>query len=151
MPDWAASLARWWSSGSLFTPVMLAVSLALYAMIGERLWSLALAPPPPPSPGADGDGGRDLTRGFTLIRALTISLPLLGLLGTVSGMVGTFASLALRGATTLSQGAGAGIAEALVSTQFGILLAVPAMVALWYLRARAERLARAAAAPRGAP
>src|SRR5208283_5078441 len=81
MTPWLADLAAWWRSGDVFMPVMLATSLTLYTLIGERIWGLWLEPPPL-LPRRD-DGGvaalqdrRELTRGFAIIRALTLSLPL---------------------------------------------------------------------------
>jgi biopolymer transport protein ExbB/TolQ len=61
-------------------------------------------------------------------------------LGTISGMVTTFASLGGNRDAALTAGAGAGISVALAATQYGILLAVPAMLSLWALRRRAEAL-----------
>ncbi len=144
MSSWWWDLQAWWRSGDIFMPVMLATALALYTLVGERLWGLCLEPLPAcrnltPAQAALVQR-HELTRGFAVIRALTLSLPLLGLLGTVSGMVRTFASLGGNIDAALTQGAGAGIAVALAATQYGILLAVPAMVAMWLLRRRAELL-----------
>ncbi|MBT8495178.1 MAG: MotA/TolQ/ExbB proton channel family protein, partial [Deltaproteobacteria bacterium] len=58
-----------------------------------------------------------------LIRALVIAAPLVGLLGTVSGMVETFASLHQPGSSQIGEGTVAGgIQAALVSTQLGLAI-----------------------------
>lgn len=79
---------------------------------------------------------RDLE--LVLMGLVTIA-PLLGLLGTVSGMVETFASMktaALPHAT--EQTVAGGISQALVSTQLGLVIGVPGMAAARVL-ARLQR------------
>jgi len=74
--------------------------------------------------------------------ALTSSIvriaPLLGLLGTVSGMIETFDHLG--DSTGLNQGAGVagGISEALFSTQMGLMVAIPGLLIGRLLDRRAE-------------
>ena len=61
--------------------------------------------------------------------AITASVaPLLGLLGTVSGMITTFRQMTLFGAGDASAVSG-GISEALVTTELGLVVAIPALVA----------------------
>lgn len=67
------------------------------------------------------------SRRFFLMTLVTVS-PLLGLLGTVMGMLTTFAGLAVSsGGQTVDQIA-AGISEALITTQTGLMIAIPAYV-----------------------
>ncbi len=54
--------------------------------------------------------------------------PLLGLLGTVSGMIATFRLMTLFGAGDASA-VSAGISEALVTTELGLVVAIPALLA----------------------
>ena len=61
--------------------------------------------------------------------------PLLGLLGTVVGMIQMFLALGDQGAGSAAQLAG-GIGKALVCTATGMLVAIPALVAHRYFRAR---------------
>ncbi len=61
--------------------------------------------------------------------AMTASVsPLLGLLGTVSGMITTFKLMTLFGAGDASS-VSAGISEALVTTELGLVVAIPALLA----------------------
>jgi len=63
--------------------------------------------------------------------------PLLGLLGTVSGMIGTFNVIAVAGTGDPKLMAG-GISEALVTTFFGLVVAIPALVLHAYLSRRSQ-------------
>lgn len=60
------------------------------------------------------------------IRTLITAAPLLGLLGTVSGMIEALSSLS---ETSITNGLGSGISQALITTQYGLSVAVPAL--LW--------------------
>lgn len=61
--------------------------------------------------------------------AMTASIsPLLGLLGTVSGMIATFKLMTLFGAGDPSS-VSSGISEALVTTEMGLIVAIPALLA----------------------
>jgi len=154
-------LVRWWSAGELLMPVMLAVALVLYALLAERTCALfgplarhATRADELTRILADQRGGRgwqawvgryvaaaeelELSRCFAVARALTAALPLLGLLGTVTGMVATFSDLGRGGAA--AQQASRGIALALATTQYGMCLAIPAVVWEWILRRRVESL-----------
>lgn len=60
------------------------------------------------------------------IGTLTSIAPLLGLLGTVTGMVSIFSSITLYG-TGDPQSLAKGISEALITTQSGLIVAIPAL------------------------
>jgi biopolymer transport protein ExbB len=63
-----------------------------------------------------------------LVRAIVIVAPLIGLLGTVSGMIEMFDSLAENTFYSQSGGIARGIATALFTTQLGLAVAVPGMI-----------------------
>lgn len=61
---------------------------------------------------------------FTVLGALVVAAPLLGLLGTVLGMIGTFDAVAQRSSET-TQMVSVGISQALITTQAGLVAALP--------------------------
>ncbi|MGW8368117.1 MAG: MotA/TolQ/ExbB proton channel family protein [Gammaproteobacteria bacterium] len=65
--------------------------------------------------------------------------PLLGLLGTVIGMVKVFAAITAHGVGNPTVLAG-GISEALITTAAGLSVAIPALIGYRYLRGRVESL-----------
>ncbi len=73
------------------------------------------------------------SRDIIILIALTAIAPLLGLLGTVAGMIGTFDAVAIAGGETAGQVAG-GISQALITTQFGLLVAIPGVFGVAHLR-----------------
>lgn len=81
-------------------------------------------------------------RRLRVLAALSHIAPLLGLLGTVIGMVVAFAQIqALEGAARPADLAG-GIWEALLTTVFGLAIAIPAMAAFHFFESHADRIAR---------
>lgn len=80
-----------------------------------------------------------LRRHLILIRSLTTVLPLLGLLGTVTGMVTSFEVLRVFG-TGNARGLTAGISQALFATLAGLLTALSGL----YFSLHLQRRARAA-------
>ncbi len=66
-----------------------------------------------------------------LLVALTAAAPLVGLLGTVTGMMGTFHTVAAAGG---GPDLGAGLARALITTQCGLAVALPGWFGLMRLR-----------------
>jgi biopolymer transport protein ExbB len=69
----------------------------------------------------------------------TIS-PLLGLLGTVVGMIMSFNQLAQGGTMGQSERLAAGIAVALLTTAAGLIVAIPALILYMYLAGRVDAL-----------
>lgn len=65
--------------------------------------------------------------------------PLMGLLGTVFGMIRTFNAITTSGIGDPASLAG-GIAEALITTAAGLTVAIPALLAYKYLRGRVQAL-----------
>ena len=64
----------------------------------------------------------------TTIKTIVIVAPLIGLLGTVSGMIETFDSLASAELFSQSGGIAGGISQALFTTQLGLVVAVPGLI-----------------------
>ena len=82
----------------------------------------------------------DLRRGLSLIRLIAGVAPLLGLLGTVTGMIATFQSITLFGTGDPKLMAG-GISQALVTTALGLISAIPLIFAHSFVAGRAKKLA----------
>lgn len=82
----------------------------------------------------------ELHRFRALATSVVLLAPLLGLLGTVSGMIETFDSLGGGAMYTQSGGIAAGISEALVSTQTGLAVAIPGALLARLLDRRQQRL-----------
>jgi biopolymer transport protein ExbB len=68
-----------------------------------------------------------LERFLPLIAITMATAPLLGLLGTVTGMIETFRQIMLFGSSDMGNLAG-GISEALVTTKYGLISAIPALI-----------------------
>lgn len=79
-----------------------------------------------------------LQQGLVLLLLLASIAPLLGLLGTVTGMIDLFSVIGAQGSGNARSLSG-GISEALITTQAGMLVAVPLLVAHSLLNRAAER------------
>lgn len=66
--------------------------------------------------------------------------PLLGLFGTVSGMITAFQEIVRQGASVTPADLASGISAALVTTFLGLLVAIPALTAYQYFRNKATRI-----------
>ncbi len=84
----------------------------------------------------------DLRRNCKPLAVVADVAPLLGLMGTVTGMIKAFDVVAKAGALGRTELLAAGISEALLTTAFGLIVAIPAMIAYHFFRARAENLVR---------
>jgi biopolymer transport protein ExbB len=82
---------------------------------------------------------RSLSDYLALIGVLAAVAPLLGLLGTVTGMIATFDVLSVFGTGNAKAMAG-GISEALITTQTGLLVAIPGLYMKGFLERRARTL-----------
>jgi len=80
-----------------------------------------------------------LQRGLGLLKLLAAVAPLLGLLGTVTGMILTFQSITLFGTGDPKLMAG-GISQALVTTVLGLIVAIPLLFSHTLLTSRSRTL-----------
>ena len=80
----------------------------------------------------------EMKKGIGGLATVGSSAPFIGLFGTVIGIVNAFTGIAQSGSGGLAA-VSAGIAEALITTAFGIMVAVPAVMAFNYFTTRLER------------
>ena len=77
-----------------------------------------------------------LQRGLPALATIVAGAPLLGLLGTVIGMIKIFSVVATSGSGITEQ-LSSGISQALITTATGLVIAIPALFTHSYLEARA--------------
>ena len=77
-----------------------------------------------------------LERNLNMLGIIASISPLLGLLGTVVGMITVFANINLIDGSSNSDLFASGISEALITTAFGLLVAVPGLIFYKYFSAR---------------
>jgi len=77
-------------------------------------------------------------RRLPLLAVIATAAPLMGLLGTVVGMVKTFALITVFGTGNAAK-LSSGISEVLVATELGLVVAIPALVAHGFLAHRIQR------------
>jgi biopolymer transport protein ExbB len=80
-----------------------------------------------------------LERGLTTLAVLGAAAPMLGLLGTISGLVAMFQVITELGVNDPKMLAG-GIGEALITTEAGLVIAIPALLLHNYLANRSDDL-----------
>lgn len=81
----------------------------------------------------------ELERFLTLLSTIANMAPLIGLLGTVLGMIQVFADIMLFGTGNAADLAG-GISQALITTAAGLTIAIPAMISHRYFERHVESL-----------
>lgn len=90
------------------------------------------------------DGGErqvtQLKKGLRVLNGVSTLSPLIGLLGTVVGMIKSFNDIATAGAMGQTQTLANGIALALLTTAVGLMIAIPAMAAYLYLAGRIDSI-----------
>ena len=79
-----------------------------------------------------------MTTGFPLLQVLVPLSPLLGLIGTVSGMLEVFDSMALRGSADARTMA-SGVSHAMICTMTGLTVSITGLYPVHYFRSRARR------------
>ena len=107
------AVVAWFESGGPVMPALLLVGLLLYMLLFERAMRLF------------GGARAPTDDSFVLIRALIGAAPLLGLLGTVGGLIDSFDALVEEARI---REVGVGIGHALRTTQYGMALAAPALL-----------------------
>ncbi len=92
--------------------------------------------------------GEELRRGMNVIATVGSLAPFVGLLGTVVGIIGAFQGIGAAGSAGIAP-VMRGISEALIETAFGLLVAIPAVIAFNHLNARISTIETALARAAG--
>jgi biopolymer transport protein ExbB len=79
-----------------------------------------------------------LERGLIVLEVVTGIAPLIGLIGTVSGLVHVFSGLGVSTGASDTKAVALGISEALNCTIFGLCIAVPALISFSYFSKKVE-------------
>ncbi len=128
--DWAGALAAVRASRSALGRVLdvaIQVRGAPRQLIKERLEEVGRRE------------AAELERFVPIVGTIAAIAPLLGLLGTVGGMIATFAAIQEQGLGDIDKLAG-GISQALITTFAGLSVGIPAVVANRFLLGRVDRL-----------
>lgn len=79
-----------------------------------------------------------MTTGFPVMQVLVPMSPLLGLIGTVSGMLEVFDSMAIRGNAD-ARSMASGVSAAMICTMTGLAVSITGLYPVHYFRTRASR------------
>ncbi|MCC6488926.1 MAG: MotA/TolQ/ExbB proton channel family protein [Candidatus Hydrogenedentes bacterium] len=85
-------------------------------------------------------GATALWQKISYLNNIGVIAPLLGLLGTVWGMIGAFGAIAYNDSETKSLVMAYNVAQAMITTAAGLMLAIPAMLVYYYLRGRVVKI-----------
>jgi len=141
-----SALAHLLERGGWVMPVIIALSVMLYSrcfrllfLLGRMRRQLRAAANRPQLHGLQVELRESFRRQRAAIGPMIAAAPLLGLLGTVSGMEKTFASLSLGGGQKSMEGLAGGISEVLLATESGLMVAIPAMLLVYVAHREMQR------------
>jgi biopolymer transport protein ExbB len=124
--------------GGWVMPVIMTLAVCLYWRCFSLLFSLRSLRREMQAAGSPGalrrvqtEARESFRRQRLAIGPMIAAAPLLGLLGTVSGMEKTFASLSAAAGEKSMEGLAGGISEVLVATESGLSVAIPAMLLVY--------------------
>lgn len=133
---------------------IIAVAVWLYTTLAKT-WSAVMPIEQEIKKGlvAEGEDRREIVRDYAIFELKKLAwverrLPVIGvmvsvcslggLLGTVSGMLETFSNMATQGKGDVMERIASGISEAMITTQVGLLVAIPAALMFVLLRSRVQ-------------
>jgi len=135
-----SSIEVWNSMGyaaRVILVVLVAFAALLFFIVVERFVAYRRAERPavkaPSTPRAQ------LRRHMHTLAAIKVTAPMIGLLGTLLGLINAFAGMAMTGVLDLRM-VGAGISEALLTTVLGLVIGLPAWWAHAFFAAWGERI-----------
>ncbi|MBN1587618.1 MAG: MotA/TolQ/ExbB proton channel family protein [Candidatus Omnitrophica bacterium] len=122
---------EYWSRGGLLLAVLAAVCFAMWVVLLNLYSRLREEKACEPIP--------QLRKDLTVLKALVSAAPLLGLLGTVMGLVQTFGTLSAGGGPT-NQALAQGVGRALVTTQYGLVIALPGLIGIGVIQRQIRKV-----------
>ncbi len=160
MPDWVLLLLEFFERGGPMLYALLVLAILLWTMIVERLWYYYFSFPRHAAAWRQewrerrdrssvrahrireamiSEARIALENGLGLIATLVAICPLLGLLGTVTGMIQVFDVMALNGSSD-AKAMAAGVSRATIPTMAGMVLALPGLFYVTRCRHFSRRL-----------
>jgi len=124
--------------------VLVAFASLLFFIVVERFVAYRRAERPAEKAPSSGRG--QLQRHMHTLAAIKVTAPMLGLLGTLLGLINAFAGMAMTGVADL-RAIGAGVSEALLMTVLGLLVGLPAWWAHAFFASWSERIQAHAGGP----
>ena len=82
----------------------------------------------------DSEWKRQVETWLKILPVILSALPLLGLLGTIAGLLTTFRTMSISGGLDQQMLLGSGIADALITTQLGLIMVIPGLLLLSFIR-----------------
>lgn len=132
--------------GGWVMPVIITLSVVLYSRCFRLLFSLGRlrrqlreTRSRPALHRLQTEARESFRRQRAAIGPMIAAAPLLGLLGTVSGMEKTFESLSAAAGEKSMEGLAGGISEVLVATESGLTVAIPAMLLVYLAHREVNR------------
>ncbi len=160
MPEWLLPLLDFFERGGPMLYALLLLAILLWTMIVERLWFYYFSFPKQARSWREEWGARrdrssvrahrireamisearaSLESGVPVIATLVAICPLMGLLGTVTGMIQVFDVMALAGSSN-AKAMAAGVSRATIPTMAGMVLALPGIFYVTRCRYFSRRL-----------
>jgi biopolymer transport protein ExbB len=81
-----------------------------------------------------------MAKGMLLLSMISRLAPLLGFLGTITGLIKAFEALAAAAGTGNQSAIAGGVSQAMITTAAGLIIAIPIMMLVYYLNGRVNRL-----------
>ena len=147
------------NDGGPWVPVIFSSGVLMWALIIERFWNFTMVLPKQAAELQSRWLARkdrtswcarqirtamisrlngSMTTGFPVMQVLVPMAPLLGLIGTVSGMLEVFDSMALRGNAD-ARSMASGVSAAMICTMTGLAVSITGLWPVHYFKARAIR------------
>jgi biopolymer transport protein ExbB/TolQ len=117
--------------------VLVAFAALLFFIVVERFIAYRRAERPAGEAPTKPRG--QLRRHMHTLAAIKVTAPMIGLLGTLLGLINAFAGMAMTGVLDVRM-VGAGVAEALLTTVLGLVIGLPAWWAHAFFAAWGERI-----------